>query len=105
MAVSQAAHEALWLRAFLTELGLSPGGSTEINVDNQAAIASTHSEEKHNRTKHIDIHHHFIREQIQSGSIQANYIHTDDNLADLFTKPLPMHCHHYLMEKLGMAQC
>ena len=104
MAVSHAAREALWLRTFLAELGHTPGGPTEINVDNQAALAFTHNEDKHTRSKHIDIRHHFIRDQVHAGTISTNYIPTDDNIADLFTKSLPTHRHHLLMERLGMTE-
>jgi hypothetical protein len=43
---------------------------------------------KHNRTKHIDIRHHFLRDRQQRGGIEITYVSTKEQLADIFTKPL-----------------
>jgi hypothetical protein len=43
---------------------------------------------KHNRTKNIDIHHHFLRDHMGKGDIVMEGVRTDDQLADIFTKPL-----------------
>ena len=62
--------------------------SVEIHVDNQGAmgLASKHVTEQ--RSKHIDIRFHFIRERIESGFIRLSHIATDENIADLLTKPV-----------------
>jgi hypothetical protein len=56
--------------------------------DNKAAIALAKNDVQHNRTKHIDVKHHFIREQIISGDINLQWIDTKSQLADLLTKTL-----------------
>jgi hypothetical protein len=43
---------------------------------------------EHSRTKHIDIRHHFLRDHKQKGDIEVYYINTENQLADIFTKPL-----------------
>ena len=59
-----------------------------IKCDNQSAIALSKDNKFHQRTKHIDIRYHYIREAVEDGRIQVEYIPTDQNPADIFTKPL-----------------
>lgn len=58
-----------------------------INVDNQGAINLAKNPVNHQRSKHIDIKYHFIRSEIQNGNVKLQYIQTDNNVADIFTKP------------------
>lgn len=58
-----------------------------INVDNQGAINLAKNPVNHQRSKHIDIKYHFIRSEVQSGNVKLQYIPTDNNVADIFTKP------------------
>lgn len=56
----------------------------------------------HERTKHIEIDYHFIREKIQEGLIQAEHISSGEQLADVLTKGLGIQQHEYLISKLGV---
>jgi hypothetical protein len=56
--------------------------------DNESAIYIADNPVDHNRTKHIDIQHHFLRDHQQRGDIEIAYINTKEQLADIFTKPL-----------------
>ena len=88
VAGSYAAREAVWLRrmgAFLDVLSPDP---TAVYVDNQAALSMATSSSDSARTKHIDVAYHFLRETVGRGLIRMVYCPTDDNPADLFTKPL-----------------
>ena len=62
IALSSATQEIMWLRRLLTDLHSKPYGPTELKEDNQGAIAIAKNPVTHNRTKHIDIRHHFVRE-------------------------------------------
>ncbi|CAI7928243.1 unnamed protein product [Closterium sp. NIES-54] len=85
-----AVHEALWLRSLLTALGLPPTGSTRISCDNSSAIILAKDDGVfHPKAKHIDIKHHFIRDHVADHSVTLLYVPTQDNLADIGTKPLP----------------
>ena len=59
-----------------------------LHVDNQGAIALAQNRVNHQRTKHIDIRFHFIRDVIRSGKIIVKYVGTNENIADVFTKAL-----------------
>ncbi|CAI7780135.1 unnamed protein product [Closterium sp. NIES-53] len=85
-----AVHEALWLQSLLTALGLPPTGSTRISCDNNSAIILAKDDGVfHPKAKHIDIKHHFIRDHVANHSVTLLYVPTQDNLADIDTKPLP----------------
>ena len=56
--------------------------------DNQSAIQLANNPVQHARTKHIDIRHHFLRDHEAKGDISITHVSTDDQLADIFTKPL-----------------
>jgi len=85
MALAQATQEAIWLQTLMIELEIGPKGPITIHSNNQAMLAHARNEMITQRTKHIDIKYHFIRDAINKGEIVADYIGTNENLADLFT--------------------
>ena len=102
MAASLATREAMWLRTLLKELGFELEGPTTLHTDNQSAIQFAKNSGFHARSKHIDIQYHFVREKIISNEIIIPYCASEDNLADIFTKALPMPKHQDLTNRLGM---
>nr|GEX97791.1 retrovirus-related Pol polyprotein from transposon TNT 1-94 [Tanacetum cinerariifolium] len=70
--------------------------------DNRSAIALCCNNVQHSRSKHIDIRHHFIREQVEKGVVEFFFVTTDYQLADIFTKALPMERFEFLLPRLGM---
>lgn len=89
IAASLASKEVLWLRKFLSDIGYECVGPTKLKVDNESAIKLIKNPEFHSRTKHIDIQYHFIRENYENKIIDVVYVPSEDQLADIFTKPLP----------------
>ena len=88
VAAAKAACQAIWLRRILSDLNQTQNGATTIFCDNRSAIAMTRNPVLHNRTKHIAIKHHFIRELVAEGEVELEFCRTDQQLADLFTKSL-----------------
>jgi hypothetical protein len=84
-----AAKELMWLRAFIGELTTPFAEPTVLHCDNQGAIALSKDNKFHTRTKHINIRYHYICEAVENKNILMQYIPTDDNIADIFTKALP----------------
>src|SRR6185503_18899322 len=80
-------REATWLRQLLIEIGFSPNGPTLIAEDNKGCIAVSSNNRTDNRTKHIDVKYHYVREQIRKGQVQVHYVPTERMIADMFTKP------------------
>jgi hypothetical protein len=62
--------------------------ATTIYCDNQSTIQLTKNQVFHARTKHIEIHHHYVQEKTQKGNIMLKYYRTEDQVADIFTKAL-----------------
>ena len=89
VAATHAAKEAIWLRRLISELFPFPPTPTTLFCDNQAAIKLAINNNYHARTKHIDIHFHFIRQVILDNIITLIYCPTDDMAADILTKSLP----------------
>lgn len=99
MSLSDACKEALFLRKFLQEiLGITP--KVIIYNDNQSAQKLCRNSVFHARTKHIDIRHHFIRENVTNGIIDVEYLCTNDMIADLLTKPLSKEKHDKFLYQL-----
>jgi hypothetical protein len=100
---THAAKELIWLRTILGKLNSPFEEPTTLHCDNQGAIALAKDNKFHARTKHIDIWYHFIREAIKDGSINMQYIPTNDNIADIFTKPLAKAKFERFVEMLGLG--
>ena len=102
LALALGVKEALWLKHFLGELriGIPP---IKIGVDNQSAIKLTQAQQLHNRTKHIDIKVHFVRDECERGNISVYYINSSDQLADLFTKALSKTVFNRLLNQLNVS--
>lgn len=88
IATSDAVKETLWQRQLLTELTFPPTSGTVLRGDNETAIALAKNNILHNRTKHIDIRHHFLRDHIRSKEIDLQWVSTNEQEADIFTKAL-----------------
>ena len=88
MAGSEAAKEAIYLSAFLRELGFDMSEPPPLRMDNKSAIDLAYNPEHHARTKHIDRRHYFIRECVEQGRLRVPFVPTAENVADFFTKPL-----------------
>ena len=103
MALTEAVQEAIWLKAFLCELGeMSINEAVKIHEDNQGSIALAKNPECHKRTKHIDIRYHFVREKVEDGQVLLQYCSTKDMKADLMTKPISAVQFEGLRDKLGI---
>nr|GEW86345.1 retrotransposon protein, putative, Ty1-copia subclass [Tanacetum cinerariifolium] len=91
VAASEAAMEAVWIRKFVRDLGVTPLINKPINMycDNSAAIIFTNEPGIMKGARHFLRRYHYVREQVETGEIKLIKVHTDDNLADLFTKALP----------------
>lgn len=101
ISLSEAGKEAKYLRMLLNELGELQEEATLIYGDNQSALKMLHFEKTSVYTKHIDTRYHFIRELVQKEEIKAEFVGTDENIADILTKPLGASKIKYLTSKLN----
>jgi hypothetical protein len=104
MATSMASCEAIWLHKLLTGLFDQELEPTVIYCDNQSCIKLSENPVFHDRSKHIEIIYHFIRDRIQKGAVKLQYISTDEQVADILTKPLVKGKFVFFRDKLGVVQ-
>jgi hypothetical protein len=90
IAASEAAMEAVWIRKFISGLGIMPSIELPINMycDNSAAVTFANEPGVMKGARHFPRRYHYVREQVDIGEINLLKIHTDNNLADPFTKAL-----------------
>ncbi|KAE8242086.1 hypothetical protein A4X06_0g7253 [Tilletia controversa] len=86
VALSEATREAIWAVQLLEELRVRERGPVDMYTDNTGAESLARNPQAHQRTKHIAIHHHLVRDSNNDGTIKIQRVHTDDNPADLLTK-------------------
>lgn len=102
-ALADTTAEILWLRWLLADLEISQSSSTDIYCDNRSAIQIAHNDVFHERTKHIEIDCHFIRQHLLRGELHLVSIGTLDQPADLFTKPHSPSRFRILVSKLKLV--
>ncbi|GKF22203.1 hypothetical protein Tco_0074525 [Tanacetum coccineum] len=101
IAMSECCAQILWMRSQLTDYGFT-FNKIPLYYDNRSAIALCYNNVQHSRSKHIDIRHHFIREQVEKGVVELYFVTTDYQLADIFTKALSRERFEFLLPCLGM---
>eukprot|EP00253_Pinus_taeda_P027748 PITA_27748 len=99
-----AACQAVWLRRVLRDLCHEQENDTTIYYDNSSAIALSKNSIFHKRTKHIDTKFHSIRELVNNGEIVLQHCRTEDQPADILTKPLAKKSFDHFRKCLGMQQ-
>ena len=103
VAATSVACQAVWMRRVLKDLSHNLQEPTTIFCDNNLAIALSKNHVFHNRTKHINIRFRFIRELVNNKEIYLEFCRSEDQLADIFTKPLAKDTFQYLQSYLGMT--
>ena len=96
--------ECVWLRRLIEEFGITNAEPTSIFTNNQGAIAIAKNPVFHAKTKHIEVHYHYVKEQHNAGHINLIYCSTHDNVTDIFTKALSGEKFKIFCNSLGLFQ-
>jgi len=102
--LTSATCEVVWLQRILADVKEEKYCPTCINCDNQSVIKLAHNPIYHARSKHIMLEHHFVREKIEPKEIDLIFCNTNDNMADIFTKPLGKIKFEVFRRKLGVVE-
>ncbi|GAV77357.1 hypothetical protein CFOL_v3_20828 [Cephalotus follicularis] len=98
--MSAACSEIVWLSDLLDELGFPQNTTTSLSADNMSAIKIATNPVFHERTKHIEVDSHAIRNELLQSTISLPHVSSTLQLADIFTKPLTAARHQFLVSKL-----
>jgi hypothetical protein len=104
MACCFATREAVWLRRLLMETGLQVAGPTILHEDNSGCVSLSGNWRADQRTKHIDVQYHFVREQVEAKTVQLKRVATNKMVADALTKPVPRPKFEWCREHFGMEE-
>ncbi|KAL5697881.1 hypothetical protein ACHQM5_028985 [Ranunculus cassubicifolius] len=88
VAATMATQECIWIKRILQDVGVALESPVPLCCDNESTIKLAGNPVFHARTKHIEIHHHFVREKVLNQEIVLQKIGTNDQVADVFTKAL-----------------
>lgn len=107
IALTQATKKATWLQLLMTKLELLGVDNQHAKIvmkgDNQGSIALAHNPVYHSQSKHIDIQHHYIRDEVKAGRIELSYIPTGEMIADGLTKALEPVKFLTFVKQMGMS--
>ena len=101
-AMALATCELIWLKHLIQELRFGKDEQMKLICDNQVVLHISSNPVFHERTKHIEVDFHFIREKIASRCMTTNFVNSNEQLADIFTKSLRGHRIKYRCDKLGV---
>ena len=87
IAAGSCCAQLLWMKQTLKDYGVNVK-NVPLFCDNESAIKIAHNPVQHSKTKHIQIRHHFLRDHVLKGDISIEHVKTEEQLADIFTKPL-----------------
>lgn len=94
--------ELLWLRRLLMEIGFGPSMEMNLFCDNKAAIDISQNPVQHDRTKHVEVDRHFIKQNLEEKIIRFPFVKSEDHLADILTKAVSGKNFHDSLDKLGI---
>ncbi len=101
MSAASGGKEIVWFKKLFAECKIIVSKYT-LYVDNTSAIRLIKNPEFHQRSKHIDVRYHFLRDLYDRSELDVNYIKSKDQIADVFTKALPKPGFVCLVSKLGL---
>ena len=94
--------ELIWIKRIIQDLGLKHPEPMMLHCDNKAAIAIANNPVQHDRTKHVEVDRHFIKDHLNQGTISLPFVSSQTQLADVLTKAVSGNIFHSSLDKLGM---
>ncbi|KAM0065342.1 putative RNA-directed DNA polymerase [Helianthus debilis subsp. tardiflorus] len=101
--IARGLTEVLWVRRLLTEIGYPTQETAKVISDNKAAIQISKNSVQHDRTKHIEVDRHFIKEKLEAKIITLSFVWSEDQLADILTKSVNESVLHQCLDKLNFG--
>ena len=102
VAACSASCEVVWMWKLLSDIFDLQLDATCIHCDNQSCVKFSENPVFHDKSKHIEIKYHYIRDMVQRGAVKLLYVATEEQIADVLTKPLARLKFEYFRERLGV---
>jgi hypothetical protein len=102
VAMAEVAKEGIWIQNLLRELSFMENEQLELYCDNQSSMKMAENPVGHHKTKHMNLRHHYIRNQVLKGEVNLVYTPTGEQVADIFTKALGHTKFEYFRSTLGL---
>ena len=104
IALSEAAKDCVYLRKLVRGLDAPEPGPTPLATDSQSARDVSYNPEHHDRMKHVQRRHFFVRDMVESFELEVPFVRTAENIADFFTKPMKSASQFHYFRKLIMGE-
>lgn len=104
IAGAHAAKEVVWLRRLLGELGMPDYDPAVLRMDKQSTITIAKNPQFHDRTKHIEVRHHYLRSKVDEEELELEYILTGKQISDALTKVLNKEKHSKFAREMGVLR-
>ena len=104
ISASDASREAVWLRKLLSDLFDTSLEPIVIHCDNQSCIKISEIPVFHDHSKHMEMRYHYLRDMVQRRATSLRYVPTDEQTANVLTKPLSKTKFEYFQDKLGVVE-
>ncbi|KAI3703311.1 hypothetical protein L1987_73276 [Smallanthus sonchifolius] len=101
--IARGLGEVLWLRKLLTDIGFSSKEASKVMCDNTAAIQISENPVQHDRTKHVEVDRHFIKEKLEAGIVELPFVPSKEQLADILTKAVNGNDFNRCLSKLSIG--
>jgi hypothetical protein len=102
IATAECCTQVEWMKQTLQDIKIVFEEPTTIHCDNTSTISLSKNPVQHSKSKHIPIKYHYLRDQAENKNIKLEYVPTQEQVADIFTKPLSRDVFEYLRQKLGV---
>jgi hypothetical protein len=102
IAATTCCTQVIWMKQTLTDIHVEYDEPIPIYFDNKSVISISKNLVMHSKMKHIPIKYHFLQEQVAEKNIRVECVGIKEQVADIFTKPLPQESFEYLRQRLGV---
>lgn len=104
VALAETCKEVTWIKQIAKEFNITVNPEVKVYTDSQSCIALVQNPKQGNRTKHIDLKYHYVKEEVERKNVRLEYVPTESNTADLMTKPLTGRRTEMLRKLAGLTQ-
>jgi len=101
--IAKGITEVLWIKKLITEIGFPPQVPSQLKCDNKAAISISENPIQHDRTKHVEVDIHFIKEKVEDSDNELPFVRLEDQLADILTKVVTGRAFTRVLNKLSIG--